>query len=111
MEKRKLGLAIAQLCPENLSKALEIVALNNPNFQAKAEEVELDINAQSESTLWRLKYFLKDVLKVKSKDQNNDNTFREAANNQENNIVSKRKREICDALAKTAKKRKKQHSS
>lgn len=109
MEKRKLGLAVAQLCPENLSKALEIVALNNPNFQSTAEEVELDINAQSESTLWRLKYFVKDVLKVKckssSKDDNNDITSRQAANNHENNIVSKRKREICDALAKTAKKR------
>ncbi|XP_075477131.1 transcription factor GTE6-like isoform X1 [Primulina tabacum] len=114
MEKRKLGLAVAQLCPENLSKVLEIVALNNPNFQATAEEVELDINAQSESTLWRLKYFVKDVLKVKckssSKDDNNDITSREAANHHENNIVSKRKREICDALAKTAKKRKKKSS-
>ncbi|XP_073123621.1 transcription factor GTE1-like isoform X2 [Henckelia pumila] len=116
IEKRKLGLAVAQLCPENLSKVLEIVALNNPNFEATAEEVELDINAQSESTLWRLKYFVKDVLKVKrkssSKDENNDITSREAAaDNHDNNIVSKRKREICDALAKTAKKLKKKPST
>ncbi|KAL0340744.1 UNVERIFIED_CONTAM: Transcription factor GTE1 [Sesamum radiatum] len=46
MEKRKLGIALSNLCPEDLSKALDIVAQNNLNFPATAEEVELDINAQ-----------------------------------------------------------------
>ena len=45
-EKRKLGAALSRLSPEDLSKALEIVAQNNPNFQATAEEVDLDIDAQ-----------------------------------------------------------------
>ncbi|PIN07453.1 hypothetical protein CDL12_19983 [Handroanthus impetiginosus] len=108
-EKRKLGVALAKLCPEDLTKALEIVAQNNLNFQATAEEVELDINAQSESTLWRLKFFVKDVLKKgSSKDDNNNIT---STHKDDNNIVSKRKREICDALAKTAKKRNKKPSS
>ncbi|KAI3470461.1 hypothetical protein Pfo_027124 [Paulownia fortunei] len=115
VEKRKLGVALSKLCPEDLSKALEIVAQSNLNFQATAEEVELDINAQSESTLWRLKVFVKDVLKGQckssNKDDNNNITAPDAANKHENNIVSKRKREICDALAKTAKKRKKKPSS
>ncbi|XP_057784597.1 transcription factor GTE6 [Salvia miltiorrhiza] len=104
MEKRKLGVALSKLSPEDLNKALEIVAQSNLNFQANAEEVELDIDAQSESTLWRLKFFVKDILKEDSNkdDKNNGN---------DNNIVSKRKREICDALAKTAKKRKIKPSS
>ncbi|KAF2295834.1 hypothetical protein GH714_034419 [Hevea brasiliensis] len=45
-EKRKLGAALSRLSPEDLTKALEIVAQNNPGFQAMAEEVDLDIDAQ-----------------------------------------------------------------
>ena len=45
-EKRKLGVALTRLSPEDLTKALEIVARNNPGFQATAEEVDLDIDAQ-----------------------------------------------------------------
>ncbi|KAK6144780.1 hypothetical protein DH2020_021600 [Rehmannia glutinosa] len=114
-EKRQLGVALSKLCPEDLSKALEIVAQNNHNFQATAEEVDLDISAQSESTLWRLKFFIKDALKGQckssGKDDKNNVTSPDAANMHNNNIVSKRKREICDALAKTAKKRKKKPAS
>ncbi|KAL3581445.1 hypothetical protein D5086_015777 [Populus alba] len=66
-EKRKLGAALTRLSPEDLTKALEIVAQNNPGFQATAEEVDLDIDAQSETTLWRLKFFVKDALEVQGK--------------------------------------------
>ncbi|KAJ6720301.1 hypothetical protein OIU85_023514 [Salix viminalis] len=106
-EKRKLGVALTRLSPEDLTKALEIVAQNNPGFQATAEEVDLDIDAQAESTLWRLKFFVKDVLEVQGKSaastggNNNKNT----SNN------NKQKREICNAIAKTAKKRSKKPSS
>ncbi|XP_057971628.1 transcription factor GTE1 isoform X4 [Malania oleifera] len=103
-EKRKLGAALTRLSPEDLSKALEIVAQNNASFQATAEEVDLDIDAQSESTLWRLKVFVKEAVAVgKSSPStcgNNDNT----------NSNSKRKNEICDAVAKTAKKKSKKPS-
>ncbi|KAF5181775.1 Transcription factor gte6 [Thalictrum thalictroides] len=96
-EKRKLGLGLSRLSPEDLTKALEIIAKKNPNFQAAAEEVDIDMDVQSESTLWRLKFFVNEALEAKGK---------EAANKvpNENN---KRKREICDALAKNAKKRSK----
>lgn len=45
-EKRRLGTALTQLSPEDLNKALLIVAQNNPSFQATAEEVDLDMDAQ-----------------------------------------------------------------
>lgn len=45
-EKKKLGTALTRLSPEDLSKALEIVAENNPGFQPTAQEVDLDIDAQ-----------------------------------------------------------------
>ncbi|XP_022726431.1 transcription factor GTE1-like isoform X3 [Durio zibethinus] len=104
-EKKKLGTALTRLSPEDLSKALEIVAENNPGFQPAAQEVDLDIDAQSELTLWRLKVFVQDKLKLAGKcsevvDCSN-------INNNENTIKSnsKRKREISDALTKNAIKR------
>ncbi|KAE8655622.1 Transcription factor GTE1 [Hibiscus syriacus] len=104
-EKKKLGMALTRLSPEDLSKALEIVAENNPGFQPTAQEVDLDIDAQSELTLWRLKFFVQDKLKHAGKcsevvDCNN-------INNNENTVKSnsKRRREMSDALTKNAIKR------
>ncbi|XP_073014016.1 transcription factor GTE1-like [Typha latifolia] len=99
-EKRKLGVGLSNLSPENLNKALEIIAQDNPTFQSTAEEVDLDMDAQSESTLWRLKFFVKEALELQAKNN--------ASKGDDN---SKRKKEICDALAKTAKKRNKRLSS
>ena len=60
---------------------------------------------QTESTLWRLKFFVKDALEVQGKSSaskgDNTNTTTTATNN------NKRKKEICDAIAKTAKKKSK----
>lgn len=62
---------------------------------------------QSETTLWRLKVFTKDALELQERSAA---PIAEANNpiNPTNNITSnnnKRKKAICDALAKTAKKR------
>uniref|UniRef100_A0A2P2LUJ2 Transcription factor GTE6 n=1 Tax=Rhizophora mucronata TaxID=61149 RepID=A0A2P2LUJ2_RHIMU len=113
-EKRRLGAALTRLSPEDLTKALEIVAQNNPGFQTTAEEVDLDIDAQSESTLWRLKFFVKDALEaqvkaVASTGGNNNNNYNNTTNNSNSN--NKRKKEICDAIAKTAKKKSKKSPS
>ncbi|XP_031256038.1 transcription factor GTE1-like isoform X1 [Pistacia vera] len=114
-EKKKLGVALTRLTPEDLSKALEIVAESDPNFQATAQEVDLNIDAQSETTLWRLKVFVQEALRVASKssgdtggnnhNDDNDNDNSNKKNNNKNNI--KRRREICDTLTKTAVKRSK----
>lgn len=45
-DKKKLQTALTQLPYEDLLRAVEIVAENNPSFQATAQEVDLDINAQ-----------------------------------------------------------------
>ncbi|CAL0303067.1 unnamed protein product [Lupinus luteus] len=99
-EKRKLGVALTRLSPEDLSKALAIVAENNPSFQSNVEEVDLDMDAQSESTLWRLKFFVKEALEVQGKNSGTIDGNEKHSNN-------KRKKEICDAIAKTSKKTKK----
>ncbi|CAN0892156.1 Transcription factor GTE1 [Linum grandiflorum] len=62
-DKKKLSASLTRLSPEDLTKALEIVAQYNPGFQATAEEVDLDIDALSDSVLWRLKLFVKAALK------------------------------------------------
>lgn len=107
-DKKKLGNGLTRLSPEDLNKALLIVAQSDPTFQATATEVELDMNAQSESTLWKLKFFVQDVLHAQGKSPasivpNNINN-----NNLLNN--NKRRREICDALAKSSQKRSKKPS-
>lgn len=109
-DKRNLGIALTHLCPEDLSKALDIVARHNPTFPSTALEVDLDIDAQSESTLWRLKYFIKDAVQGHKK---NDDAVNEPNHhvgptqptNSTRFIASKRKKQICNALARTAKKR------
>ncbi|KAL7252996.1 hypothetical protein ACSBR1_007504 [Camellia fascicularis] len=95
-EKRKLGADLTRLSPEDLTKALGIVAQDNPSFQAAAEEVDLDIDAQSESTLWRLKFFVKDALETGNNTVNSDSAAAATT------TISKQK---CDAIANNAKKR------
>ncbi|XP_068324690.1 transcription factor GTE1-like isoform X1 [Pyrus communis] len=114
-DKRKLSTALSQLSAEDLSKALEIVAQSNPNFQATAQEVDLDIDAQNECTLWRLKVFVKEALKVQGKSPEAiggkvQGKISEAIGG--NKVAgSKRNREICDTLAKTAVRRTKKISN
>lgn len=52
---------------------------------------------QSESTLWRLNFFVKDALEVQGKNSGS----MDGDENQNN----KRKRDPCDAIAKTSKKK------
>ncbi|XP_015870529.1 transcription factor GTE1 [Ziziphus jujuba] len=109
-EKKKLGTALTRLSPEDLNKALEIVAENNPSFQATAQEVDLDIDAQSEYTLWRLKVFVKEALKGQA-DNGGKNIVTNSNNDDNKKNNSKRRKELCDALAKNAVKRTKKISS
>ncbi|WMV48025.1 hypothetical protein MTR67_041410 [Solanum verrucosum] len=111
-DRKQLGNALTKLSPEDLNKALLIVAQNDPAFQPTATEVELDMNAQSESTLWKLKFFVQDVLHAQGKSAasvktNNVNTSNLLNNNNNNN---KRRREIYDVLAKSSQKRGKKPS-
>ncbi|GFY81712.1 hypothetical protein Acr_01g0015200 [Actinidia rufa] len=101
-KKKRLGTALTRLSADDLNKALLIVAQNNPNFQVTAEVVDLDMDAQSESTLWKLKFFVKEALQVQGK-----SAASLGENNHHNDNNNKRKREICDALAKTTQKRSK----
>ncbi|KAL9161873.1 hypothetical protein ABFS82_07G049700 [Erythranthe guttata] len=104
-EKKRLGTAITRLSPDDINKALEIVAQNDPTFQAAGETVEVDIDAQSESTLWKLKFFVKDTLQTQMKNATNTgaNNNNNGENNQNGN--NKKRREMCDGLAKTPPKR------
>lgn len=53
---------------------------------------------QTESTLWRLKLFVKEALEVQGKNSG-------SMGGNENHNNNKRKREICDAIAKNSKKK------
>lgn len=113
LEKRELGRALMKLSADDLMKALEIVAQGNPTFQATAEEVDLDINAQSESTLWRLKYFVAEILQAQARgnqtsnggDKSKGNTHVKPSNPYKSN--SKREKDTPDGVAKPSKRKSK----
>ncbi|KAD5803609.1 hypothetical protein E3N88_14969 [Mikania micrantha] len=105
-EKKALMTVLTQLSPEDLNKALLIVAQNNPNFQATGQEVDLDIDAQSESTLWKLKFFVKDLLQGQGKSPTSIGGNTTVNNNNQN----KRKRETSDAPTKPSQKKNKKPS-
>nr|GEZ84266.1 transcription factor GTE6 [Tanacetum cinerariifolium] len=92
-EKLTLVKILTKLSPDDLQKALLIVAQNSPNFEATCNEVELDMDTQSESILWKLKFFLKDIIEVQRKNSPNIQII---ANNKisENNL-KKKKSETC----------------
>jgi hypothetical protein len=103
-EKKALATDIAKLSAENLMRALEIVSETNPNFRHTENEVELDFNAQSDYTLWRLKLFVKRALEGEQK--NSGGTFgNHDADEKRNN--SRKKREFCDDSAKNLSKTRK----
>ncbi|CAI8615608.1 unnamed protein product [Vicia faba] len=64
LEKSLLAADITKLSPDNLCKALEIVNENNPNFQVSRKDVTLDLDSQSNYTLWRLYMFVKNTLEL-----------------------------------------------
>ena len=141
-EKKRLGSAITRLSPEDINKAVDIIAQNDPTFQAAGETVEVDIDAQvsqhhliisqfsylhpslhvrsisntkyfltlmfflqSESTLWKLKFFVKDTLPLQMKSSTSTGGNNNGDNNQ--NCNNKRKRDVPESLAKTAQKKSK----
>lgn len=107
-DKRNIGTALSKLPPEDLRKALEIVARNNPNFPLDEEEVNLDMDAQNELTLWRLKLFVKDALGAQAKVQSNQETNQNGTSIPKNiGGASKRKSERSNANAKNPKRRNK----
>lgn len=54
---------------------------------------------QSDSTLWRLKFFVKEAL------ENHGKNLGSIGGSNENNANNKRRKDICDAIAKTSKKK------
>ncbi|TKY72637.1 Transcription factor GTE1 [Spatholobus suberectus] len=61
-EKLALMRSINRLTLENLNKALKIVSENDPTFRPYAQEVNLDLDVQSDYTVWRLNVYVKKAL-------------------------------------------------
>lgn len=65
-EKKRLGSAITRLSPEDINKAVDIIAQNDPTFQAAGETVEVDIDAQVSQHRPIISYYLHPSLHVRS---------------------------------------------
>ncbi|ESQ52098.1 hypothetical protein EUTSA_v10017714mg, partial [Eutrema salsugineum] len=67
---------------------------------AGAPEVELDIDVQTDVTLWRLKVFVHEALKAANKSSGGTNAQNNNNNGEINKNDAKRRREISDAINK-----------
>ncbi|XP_056845973.1 transcription factor GTE1 isoform X1 [Raphanus sativus] len=99
-EKKGLSAALGRLSPEDLSKALKMVSEGNPQFPAGAPEVELDIDLQTDVTLWRLKVFVQEALKAANKSSGGTNAQNNNNGGEMNKTTAKRRRAIFDAIKK-----------
>ncbi|XP_022638599.1 transcription factor GTE1 isoform X1 [Vigna radiata var. radiata] len=103
-EKKMLGVTLGKLSLENLYRALDVVAETNPIFQPTGDEVDLDLDAQSDYTLWRLKAFVKDALEEQEKV---DEGAAVNPNDNPDDKRNKKRRDSGDSSGKTNPKRKK----
>ncbi|CAA7019224.1 unnamed protein product [Microthlaspi erraticum] len=103
-EKLHIGMALAKLSPDDLQKVLGIVAQANPIFQARAEEVTIEMDVLDEPTLWRLKFFVKDALENAMKKKKEETTKSGDLRRAQSNEVSN-KRNATSKLAERRTKR------
>ncbi|KAK7303818.1 hypothetical protein RJT34_14735 [Clitoria ternatea] len=61
-ERLKLANSFPKLSSENLTRALRIIHEDDPNFKHNAKDVHLDLDSQSDYTVWRLNLFVKNAL-------------------------------------------------
>ncbi|CAJ1975976.1 unnamed protein product [Sphenostylis stenocarpa] len=66
-ERLELVKSFNRLNLDNLNKALQIICENDPTFQPDAPEVNLDLDNQSDYTVWRLNIFVKKALEEQEK--------------------------------------------
>lgn len=65
-EKRNLSVNLGNLPGEKLSRVVEIIQQGTGDINQGEDEIELDIDALDNDTLWRLDRYVKSCLKIKS---------------------------------------------
>ncbi|KAM5581820.1 hypothetical protein ABKV19_010851 [Rosa sericea] len=60
-EKHKLGKLIQKLPPENLDRVMEIIQNSNASYTNSSDEVNVDLEKESNATLWRLFHYVEAV--------------------------------------------------
>ncbi|KAG2398470.1 Transcription factor GTE1 Bromodomain-containing protein [Vigna angularis] len=66
-EKLELVKSFSRLNFENLNKALQIISENDPTFKPNDLEVNLDLDNQTDYTVWKLNVFVKKALEEQGK--------------------------------------------
>ncbi|XP_057492842.1 transcription factor GTE7-like [Actinidia eriantha] len=66
-EKAKLGLGLQNLPAEKMDQMLQIIKKRNSHMAPEADEIELDIEALDNETLWELDRFVSNHKKAESK--------------------------------------------
>ncbi|XP_027189125.1 transcription factor GTE1-like isoform X2 [Cicer arietinum] len=90
-EKFILVKGIPKLSPDNLLHALKIINESDPNFKHSTQMVTLDLDSQSDYTVWRLHMYVKKTLEVQATTEGiTVTTHEESIEDKKNN--SKRRR-------------------
>ncbi|KAL2899743.1 Transcription factor GTE1 [Bienertia sinuspersici] len=104
LEKTEIARALKKLSIDDLMRALEIIAEGNSDFQITGDVLELDLTAQSDSTLWRLKNFIAKTFEAQGKQTSSGGDQNAAVNPfKPNKSILKRKKETPDGYGKPPK--------
>ncbi|OWM70167.1 transcription factor GTE1 isoform X2 [Punica granatum] len=111
-DKMQLLQDFHQLPLEDMMNAIRVVAQSNPGFPYTVEHVDLELNPENDSAAWSLKFLVENALELQSKDLATTpvNSFGCSNKSDKKNMncrisANRRKKEICEAIAESAKRR------
>ncbi|WVZ21316.1 hypothetical protein V8G54_008638 [Vigna mungo] len=91
-ERLELVKSFSKLNFDNLNKALQIISENDPTFKPNDQEVNLDLDKQSDYTVWKLNVFVKKALEEQGKNATEKLNVNHNGNFEEKKNTNKRRK-------------------
>ncbi|XP_022635917.1 transcription factor GTE1 isoform X3 [Vigna radiata var. radiata] len=91
-ERLELVKSFSRLNFENLNKALQIISENDPTFKPNDQEVNLDLDKQTDYTVWKLNVFVKKALEEQGKNAAEERNVNHNGNFEEKKNTNKRRK-------------------
>ncbi|ESW10878.1 hypothetical protein PHAVU_009G245800 [Phaseolus vulgaris] len=91
-ERLELVKSFNRLNFDNLNKALQIICENDPTFKPNDLEVNLDLDNQTDYTVWKLNVFVKKALEEQDRNAAEEITVHHNANFEEKKNTNKRRK-------------------
>ncbi|QCE13238.1 hypothetical protein DEO72_LG11g231 [Vigna unguiculata] len=91
-ERLELVKSFSRLNLDNLNKALQIISEDDPTFKPNDQEVNLDLDKQTDYTVWKLNVFVKKALQEQEKNAAQDPNVNRNGNIEEKKNTNKRRK-------------------